>query len=68
MKHDRRNKLTDKVTVIGAGLAGSEAAFQLAELGIPVELVEMRPLSRHRRTIPAILLNLSAAIRFARLP
>lgn len=44
MKHDRRNKLTDKVTVIGAGLAGSEAAFQLAELGISVELVEMRPL------------------------
>lgn len=46
MKHDRRNKLTDKVTVIGAGLAGSEAAFQLAELGIPVELVEMRPLKQ----------------------
>ena len=36
--------MTDKVTVIGAGLAGSEAAFQLAELGIPVELVELRPL------------------------
>ena len=38
--------MTDKVTVIGAGLAGSEAAFQLAELGIPVELVEMRPLKQ----------------------
>ena len=32
-----------QVTVIGAGLAGSEAAWQLAEMGIPVELVEMRP-------------------------
>lgn len=33
-----------EVTVIGAGLAGSEAAWQLAEMGIPVTLVEMRPL------------------------
>lgn len=32
-----------KVTVIGAGLAGSEAAWQLARRGIPVLLVEMRP-------------------------
>ena len=31
------------VTVIGGGLAGSEAAFQLAETGIPVRLFEMRP-------------------------
>lgn len=31
------------VTVIGAGLAGSEAAWQLAKRGIPVNLVEMRP-------------------------
>ena len=31
------------VTVIGAGLAGSEAAWQFAKRGIPVELVEMRP-------------------------
>lgn len=31
------------VTVIGAGLAGSEAAWQLASRGIPVTLVEMRP-------------------------
>src|SRR5215213_5322664 len=33
-----------KVTVIGAGLAGSEAAWQAAELGCSVELCEMRPL------------------------
>ena len=29
--------------VIGAGLAGSEAAWQLAQRGIPVELREMKP-------------------------
>lgn len=33
----------EQVTVIGAGLAGSEAAWQLAQKGIPVRLVEMRP-------------------------
>ena len=32
-----------KVTVIGAGLAGSEAAWQLAKRGISVELWEMKP-------------------------
>src|ERR1700743_1846687 len=32
------------VHVIGAGLAGSEAAWQLAEAGIPVVLHEMRPI------------------------
>lgn len=31
------------VTVIGGGLAGSEAAWQLAERGIKVKLYEMRP-------------------------
>jgi methylenetetrahydrofolate--tRNA-(uracil-5-)-methyltransferase len=31
------------VTVVGAGLAGSEAAWQLARRGIPVRLYEMRP-------------------------
>ena len=29
--------------VIGAGLAGSEAAWQLARRGIPVQLREMKP-------------------------
>lgn len=32
-----------KVTVIGAGLAGAEAAWQLCRRGVPVELAEMRP-------------------------
>ena len=33
----------EKVKVIGAGLAGCEAAWQLAQRGIPVELYEMKP-------------------------
>ena len=33
----------DKVTVLGAGLAGSECAWQLARRGISVRLVEMKP-------------------------
>ncbi|WP_156896719.1 FADH(2)-oxidizing methylenetetrahydrofolate--tRNA-(uracil(54)-C(5))-methyltransferase TrmFO [Desulfovirgula thermocuniculi] len=33
----------EAVTVIGAGLAGSEAAWQLARRGVPVRLYEMRP-------------------------
>lgn len=32
-----------KVVVIGAGLAGCEAAWQLARLGVQVELIEMKP-------------------------
>ncbi len=39
----------EPVKVIGAGLAGSEAAWQLAERGIPVQLHEMKPL----KTTPA---------------
>ncbi|MGO9403345.1 MAG: methylenetetrahydrofolate--tRNA-(uracil(54)-C(5))-methyltransferase (FADH(2)-oxidizing) TrmFO [Terriglobales bacterium] len=38
-----------RVRVIGAGLAGSEAAWQCARRGVAVELFEMRPL----RTTPA---------------
>ena len=33
----------NRVKVIGAGLAGSEAAWQLAQRGIQVELIEMKP-------------------------
>ncbi|BDF71486.1 FADH(2)-oxidizing methylenetetrahydrofolate--tRNA-(uracil(54)-C(5))-methyltransferase TrmFO [Oscillospiraceae bacterium] len=33
----------EAVTVVGAGLAGSEAAWQLARRGIPVRLLEMKP-------------------------
>jgi len=35
--------MTDAVHVIGGGLAGSEAAWQLAKAGVPVVLHEMRP-------------------------
>ena len=34
-----------EVIVIGAGLAGCEAAWQIANLGVSVKLVEMRPLT-----------------------
>lgn len=33
----------DRISVIGAGLAGSEAAWQLAQNGVEVDLYEMRP-------------------------
>ena len=33
----------DPVTVLGAGRAGSECAWQLAKRNIPVRLVEMKP-------------------------
>src|SRR6266516_4507716 len=39
----------NRVKIIGAGLAGSECAWQLARRGVPVELYEMRP----ARTSPA---------------
>ncbi|WP_425596718.1 FAD-dependent oxidoreductase, partial [Senegalimassilia anaerobia] len=32
-----------RISIIGAGLAGSEAALQLADRGFSVRLVEMRP-------------------------
>jgi len=31
------------VQIIGGGLAGSEAAWQIASRGVPVMLYEMRP-------------------------
>ena len=41
--------MTETLTIIGAGLAGSEAAWQAARRGIPVRLYEMRP----RKMTPA---------------
>lgn len=35
--------MSNTVTVLGAGLAGTEAAWQIAARGIPVTLVEMKP-------------------------
>jgi methylenetetrahydrofolate--tRNA-(uracil-5-)-methyltransferase len=36
----------EPVTIIGAGLAGCEAAWQLAKRQIPVNLIEMKPLEK----------------------
>lgn len=35
--------MSQRVNIIGAGLAGSEAAWQLIQRGIPVTIYEMRP-------------------------
>jgi methylenetetrahydrofolate--tRNA-(uracil-5-)-methyltransferase len=36
-------KMSEAVRIIGAGLAGAEAAWQCAKRGVPVQLYEMRP-------------------------
>src|ERR1700731_3230145 len=41
--------MTNRIHIIGAGLAGSEAAWQCARRGLEVELSEMRPV----RSTPA---------------
>ncbi len=41
--HEGSHMAFDEVEVVGAGLAGCEAALQLARRGVPVRLVEMRP-------------------------
>jgi methylenetetrahydrofolate--tRNA-(uracil-5-)-methyltransferase len=43
MTIDTQNTNSGRIHVIGGGLAGSEAAWQIARLGIPVTLHEMRP-------------------------
>jgi methylenetetrahydrofolate--tRNA-(uracil-5-)-methyltransferase len=40
---DSAGSRTEKVVVVGAGLAGSEAAWQLAERGVDVVIYEMKP-------------------------
>ena len=35
--------MNDFVTIVGAGLAGCEAAWQLVRRGVPVHLIEMKP-------------------------
>ena len=65
-------KVNEPVHVIGAGLAGCEAAWQLAQRGVPVILYEKRPLksdAAHKTDKfaekPINLQNLCAAIRCA---
>jgi methylenetetrahydrofolate--tRNA-(uracil-5-)-methyltransferase len=43
---DSTNHQQPSLLVIGAGLAGTEAAWQIAQAGLAVRLVEMRPLHR----------------------
>jgi methylenetetrahydrofolate--tRNA-(uracil-5-)-methyltransferase len=45
----RGENVSMRVKIIGAGLAGSEAAWQCARRGVPVDLCEMRPV----RSTPA---------------
>src|SRR5882757_1855454 len=45
MSSDRtQDAIHETIHVIGGGLSGSEAAWQIASLGVPVVLHEMRPL------------------------
>jgi NAD(FAD)-utilizing enzyme possibly involved in translation len=41
-----RKQISNEVTIVGGGLAGVEAAWQLAQRGVHVALYEMRPLCR----------------------
>ncbi len=40
---EARGDRSERVTVVGAGLAGSEAAWTLARAGVAVDLLEMKP-------------------------
>src|SRR5215470_18514176 len=48
-KRDDTSEVTATIKIIGAGLAGCEAAWQCARRGVEVELYEMRPV----RSTPA---------------
>lgn len=41
--HHAKQNLSSSVMIVGGGLAGSEAAWQIANAGISVDLYEMRP-------------------------
>ena len=41
--HVRIGRMENRVTIVGGGLAGSEAAWQAAQHGLQVDLYEMRP-------------------------
>jgi methylenetetrahydrofolate--tRNA-(uracil-5-)-methyltransferase len=43
LREDGEDMIDRRVKIIGAGLAGSEAAWQCARRGVAVELFEMRP-------------------------
>src|SRR6202034_3500725 len=43
MRHRAMSRALSPVHIVGGGLAGSEAAWQIARRGVPVVLHEMRP-------------------------
>jgi len=45
-----QDKTYSPIHVVGGGLAGSEAAWQIAESGVPVILHEMRGVRGRKRT------------------
>lgn len=49
LKRQQGSARPHRITVVGAGMAGSEAALAAARLGVAVDLVEMRP----KRLTPA---------------
>ena len=46
MDSHAHTRTDSRVTVVGAGMAGCEAAWALAERGLPVTLIEMKPKAR----------------------
>ena len=42
-KHTTSRTMTQRLNIIGGGMAGCEAAWQAAQLGVPVTIHEMRP-------------------------
>ena len=55
--------MMERAIVIGAGLAGCEAAWQIAQRGVPVTLHEMSPAPLRLRTTARALPNWFAPIR-----
>ena len=54
----------EQVTVVGAGLAGCEATWQLVKRNIPVRLIEMRLKRKVQPFIQIDLRNLYVRIHF----
>ena len=44
-RKEKKMKKKNKVTIVGAGLAGCEACYQLAKRGVEVDLIDIKPSS-----------------------
>ena len=55
---------TPAVHIIGGGLAGSEAAWQLAQSGVPVVIHEMRPVRKTEAHLTSSLAELVCSNSF----